>query len=319
MINKKIIAVVTLLMLMFVFVGCDEIENRDTSNNNLEEESPNDSIIDEEENDNDEEEIMLNFDLMVQENEELIEIIEYVDENISDVSKENASFMIEELEALQKNELTLLENEFYTDMAIQSNLMEVFQETLDIEALNESEDENIQPILEALHQKGFKVEIAEGVFYPMMDYNFYNPYSDYVTEDIKNYIEIMVIESNQVPAKDAALMIEWEEVINRALEMEAFINQYKDSNRIQEVEALYNRYVYFLLFGLDNTPLFDYSNNDMIEEVQQVYHTAIETQESSALLDLLEDYLEVIEQNNNQLTDEVVAYRNDVYENMTQR
>jgi len=45
-------------------------------------------------------------------------------------------------------------------------------------------------------------------------------YSEYVTEDVKEYINIMAEESNNPPAKDAALVVGWDEVLKRALNQE---------------------------------------------------------------------------------------------------
>ncbi|MDD4238703.1 MAG: hypothetical protein PHT62_09115 [Desulfotomaculaceae bacterium] len=74
------------------------------------------------------------------------------------------------------------------------------------------------------------------MFFPIIDYGFYENFSSYVTPDMKDCIDIMAVESEQVPAKDAALVIGWDGVIKRALNQEAFINTHKDSIRINEVK-----------------------------------------------------------------------------------
>jgi len=53
------------------------------------------------------------------------------------------------------------------------------------------------------------------MFFPVIDYEVYKKYSEYVTEDVKEYINIMAEESNNPPAKDAALVVGWDEVLKR--------------------------------------------------------------------------------------------------------
>ncbi|TEB15874.1 hypothetical protein Psfp_01817 [Pelotomaculum sp. FP] len=96
--------------------------------------------------------------------------------------------------------------------------------------------------------------------FPIIDYSFYKKFSAFVTPDLKDYIDIMAEESDQVPAKDAALVIGWDEVLRRALNQEEFINAYKDSMKVDEVRELYKKYLTFTLYGLNNTPLFSYES-----------------------------------------------------------
>jgi len=73
----------------------------------------------------------------------------------------------------------------------------------------------------------------------------------------------MAEESNNPPAKDAALVVGWDEVLKRALNQEKFIKRYEDSAKVGKVKELYRKYLTFTLFGLNNTPLFEYNSKVM--------------------------------------------------------
>ena len=80
------------------------------------------------------------------------------------------------------------------------------------------------------------METAEGMFFPVIDYEFYRRYLAYLDSDFREYIEIMSLESSEPPAKDAALVIGWDEVIERALRQEKFLISFPESSKVPEVK-----------------------------------------------------------------------------------
>jgi len=126
----------------------------------------------------------------------------------------------------------------------------------------------------------------------------------------------MAIESTNVPAKDGALVIGWDDVLDRALNQERFINQYPDSVKINEVKQLYKKYVGFSLFGLNNTPLFSYDSKTMENDAKSIYMEAIVRNNNSKIMEILQEFLNIIEQDNYRLTDESETYRENVLESI---
>jgi hypothetical protein len=115
----------------------------------------------------------------------------------------------------------------------------VYKPGFDIGKADEIEDEELRTLLIEARDSGYKVETAEGMFFPVVNYEFHKKYGTYVTPDIKEYIDLMAVESGNMPAKDAAIVISWEEVLKRALEQEKFILENESSIRRQEVKELY--------------------------------------------------------------------------------
>lgn len=235
------------------------------------------------------------------------EIIRFIDENVELLPPEKAVVLIDGLEQRQKDSMSELEEKYYRS-SIQSWSYEQYQEYADLKKIDELEDKQLKELLLETRDGGFKVETAEGSYFPIINYEFYKKYSSYMTQDFKEYIELMARESNAVPAKDAALVISWDEVLQRGLNQERFIQTYPDSTRVEQVKQLYKRYVSYIFSGLDNTPLFSYDTKTFKSEIKDSYLKVIEGEGDSQLRKDIADFLTVLEENNDRLTDEVKSY-----------
>ncbi|WP_432402164.1 hypothetical protein [Wukongibacter sp. M2B1] len=315
MVNKKIIMGIVLSCTLAVSTGCSEkaSQNYLSSSEHIKQEINDDSTTNQD--DKQENGIMDEFNTIIERDARLDEIISFVNKNISFLSKENGSIMVNKLEELQKKNLKKLENKFYGSDTLQNKMYKIYSSDLGIKIEN-VDDNELKALLQETMDNGYKVESAEGMFFPIIDYEFYKKYSSYITPDIKDYIHIMEIESNEAPAKDAALVIEWGEVLKRALRQEKFINGYPDSGKINDVKELYKKYIRFTLFGLNNTPLFSYDSKVMVEDARGIYNKAIESNEGSKLIITLKDFIEILEKNNYRLTDKSKKYREDVLESI---
>lgn len=132
--------------------------------------------------------------------------ISFIDKNISLATGENASKMVVRLEELQKEYLPGLELKYNNSETIQSKMRQVYKPGFDIYKIDHIKDRELSALLTETRNAGFKVETAEGTYFPVIDYGFYKKYSSRVTPDIKDYIDLMAVESDQVSVKDAALV-----------------------------------------------------------------------------------------------------------------
>ncbi|HHV98966.1 MAG TPA: hypothetical protein GXX36_05835 [Clostridiaceae bacterium] len=260
--------------------------------------------------------VMEDFQALLANNASLPELIRFIDNNISAVSKENATLMVDKLEEMQKKFLPGMDKKFYKDEDLQGKMSEAFMEDFDISKIYDVEDTELKQLLSETKDSGYKVETAEGMFFPVIDYEFYKKYSSYVTPDMKEYIDIMAVESNNVPAKDAALVIGWNEVLKRAINQEKLISKYSDSIKIADVKELYKKYVIFTLFGLNNTPLFSYETKVIDPKAKEAYLSILESGEESGYIKIISDFVDLLEKNDYKLTDEVSKFRDGIIENM---
>lgn len=254
--------------------------------------------------------IMDEFRTLLIDKPDISKVISYIDENIKSISEKNASIMIYDLEDLQIGYLENLNDKVNTNNVLQEKLRNMGLEIID--DIDNIDDEELKNALVQLRKDGYKLSEAEGMYFPIIDYELYEKYKEYVMLDTSEYIDIMQKESNKQLAKDASLMISWEELVKRAIEQEGFIENYKDSNRIEEVKEKYKNYVRLIFFGLDNTPLFSYEDNTMVKEARDDYTKIVDIKEDSALIENLKDFLEVTKQSDYRLTKEVEKYREDI-------
>jgi hypothetical protein len=304
---KKGLIIGGLLVLTLTFqVGCTKTESKKGTNSETNTKQEMTQVL--QENDvNNNAKAVEEFNDLVKGNGELSEIIEFIDKNVSIVSKEDASKMILKLEESQREYLPKLELE-YNDKNIYESLVKEYTAEFDINNIQDIEDQDLKNLLTMTREKGFTIDMTEGYYYPVINYDFYNKYKEFVTSDIEEYITIMAVESGKVPAKDGGLIISWDELLERAYRQEKFINNYKDSVKLEEIKKMYKRYLTFVLRGIDNTPLYSYDTKQLKPEVKDAYSNAVKTMEQGNLHKALSNFLEILEKNNYKLTEEVDSY-----------
>ncbi|OAB36065.1 hypothetical protein [Paenibacillus glacialis] len=179
------------------------------------------------------------FLILVKQPDKLTEANTFLKTHIYEVSSSQASLMTLRLENAQRAALHAWEDKFYAG-SVQEKIATIYKDHDDFTRLmGRTKDSNLRKLFQGSLDRGYKIEIAEGTFFPVIDYEGYKEYSPYVMKDIKSYIDIMAIESAVIPSRDAGLMISWQEVSNRALTQEAFVKQYPKSNRTINVTYLY--------------------------------------------------------------------------------
>lgn len=253
-------------------------------------------------------EVMKEFNTIVSgEDVDLKRIAAFIEENIQSVTVENAAEMILEFEELQKKCIEKLEDSFYTE-PIQAKFLEEFMAGTDLNQPDKIKDDTLKELVKSTGDIGFKVEQAEGSFFPVIDYSFYKKFSDHVAADIKEYIDIMAVESDNAPMKDAGLVIGWDEVVKRSLAQERFIKNYPSSKKIEDVKALYSKYENITFSGSPNTPIFDWQTKILRDDTRTAYENAIKESLESEYLQKLKGFMELLAENGYKLTEEVEKY-----------
>ncbi|KAA8996856.1 hypothetical protein F4V43_18430 [Paenibacillus spiritus] len=246
--------------------------------------------------------------------EKLVQARAYVNANLYATGSYRATILTLKLENAQRYVLNNWEKRF-ADPSLQRKLDSVYAPGLSMSKLADAAlkkgDQALASIITGAKERGYKLETAEGFYYPVIDYSLYSQYKAYVTPDIRDYISIMTTESNLPAAKDAALIISWGDVAARALSQEAFAETYQGSNRVAKVRELYSIYESDTFYGLNNTPLFHYDNLEMDLEAKAAYTALLAKNagSNSAYLRKLSAFMELLKANDYKLTDEVKAFR----------
>ncbi|MBW4081937.1 hypothetical protein [Paenibacillus sp. S150] len=239
----------------------------------------------------------------------LPEAIQYLNNNIYAVSPYQATVLTLKLENLHKAALNAWESKFKSSI-VQRKLTSVYKAGTSMAKLAEStNDPSLRSLLKSAGDNGYKLETAEGSFFPVIDYAAYRKYKLYVTDDIRDYISIMAAEADLPSSKDNGLVISWGDVAARALAQEEFIQKYPKSNRTAAVKALYSIYMSNTFYGQNNTPLFHYDNLEMDLEAQKAYSSILSKNNGSSLfLQKLDGFMKLLKENGYKLDDGVTEY-----------
>lgn len=327
--NKKNLLVLCLSVVLLTFGACaptnedpaittdgDETTTRTETNITTTTNNPTSTTAGSEQGE-DEETIMSAFEELVNKADGTFkDIREFAKEHIGKLSADNVSMMVLTMEDYMKERLTEME-EAFDSQTVQEVFFKDFSEKVDLNNPDDFDDEAIKKLIVETKEKGYKVEHAEGMAFPVIDYSGLKAFNEYATPEIRDYINLLAVESDQAFAKDAALIIGWDEVVIRTVALEEFLTAYDQSEKAQDISILYKRYIYITLSGLDNTPLFDHDTKMMKDEAKEAYEEAIKDNTESEYLTMLSEYMELLQKNEYKLSDEVDAYRMDQIQSIT--
>ncbi|WP_256758068.1 hypothetical protein [Cohnella sp. WQ 127256] len=257
--------------------------------------------------------VVSQFEAYVKKQGELPQAIAYLKVNINEVTKSEATIMVLHLENAIKKQMTAIEKRFEKS-SVQLAISKVYSrgDTFD-NIITRTKDTSLKVLLREARDSGYKLETAEGFYFPVVDYSRFKPYVGKINADIEAYIDIMAVESDQVKVKDAGIMISYQQLVGRALNQESFIVQYPYSNRAAHIRNLFSSYETLTYYGTNNTPLFDYSNKVIQPNALRGYMGMLQRNdvELSPYLTKLQAFMNLLEDNEYKLTVEGEKFRKD--------
>lgn len=262
------------------------------------------------------------FKKLLSSSEKLPQAVSYLQKNIKKVTSSTGTLLVLTLENAQNKYLDAWTNQ-YTE-SIQKKLMNMYTSTgiYGDEDMNDiikrAKDPALKKLLSNTKNSGYRIINEEGYYMPIIDYDQYDAYDDYITKDIDAYIDIMAEESDQPALMDAGLVIGWDDLLERTLDMEQFILKYPHSNRLSVIQQNYNYAVYTVFYGAENTPLFDSTSKTIDPDAKKQYLDLLNDKDtaedypSSTLLNDLHGLMDLAAQSNYKLTSKLEAYRTQV-------
>lgn len=257
--------------------------------------------------------VVAQFEAMLKKQGQLPEAIAFLRKHVGDVSRSQATILVLHLENAIKTQLPALEKRFEKS-SVQKAINSVYTRGATFDRIiAKTRDESLKKLLREARDSGYKLETAEGFYFPIADYSAFKEFADRVNADIKAYIDIMAVESAQANVKDAAIVIGYQQLVNRALNQEKFLLKYTYSNRKVQIAALFDSYRTLTFYGSNNTPLFSYEDKTMVPNARKAYEAILtwNQPDSSAYLTTLQKFMDVAKNNGYKLTTEVDKFRKD--------
>lgn len=220
----------------------------------------------------------------------------YLESHINQVTTHHATLMVLQLENARNKALTAMTDRLLVPN-VQDKMIKAYKWNDSFtQLMSRTNDASLRALLQQARDSGYRLVMLEGSLYPIMNYMAFQKYISYVKPDIKQYINIMAVETSNLAADDGALVIGYQEILNRALNQERFLNEYPKSNRVKQVNNLMNNYTLYTFYGLNNTPLFDYETNKMTANAQKGYKAVLQrnSSEDSDFLTKLQKFMDIV-------------------------
>ncbi|GGG77636.1 hypothetical protein [Paenibacillus radicis (ex Gao et al. 2016)] len=233
------------------------------------------------------------FRATVKQAKEAADIVSFLNENMGKAGQANADIMIRELNAFYQTDLPRTQEQFY-----QPNVQEILLASEQpITAANAAsfEDKAVRQLVVTKLSGGYRLEQAEGTIFPIVDYAMQQKFSAYLSDALKQYVALKAVESSKPAAKDAGLVISWDELAERAVMAETFVSDYPDSPERAEVLQLYtDSYLSMYIYGLNNTPIFDYDTYKLKPETKASYEKLQANHPNTVTAETVKRFLEVL-------------------------
>lgn len=153
---------------------------------------------------------------------------------------------------------------------------------------SESDTPNLPPDMKKMASELNKVglefrEMGEGLteIHSLPGY-YESVFKNKVTPDYGAYISQMAKDSKENYAVNGSLLITWEELGERLIVWENFINKYPKSPLIKSAKNIYHNYLLDYLLGMDSDRIYDSEEGKMYDDKKEAYNKLIKKYPNSA-------------------------------------
>lgn len=300
--KKKFLFVITIVILVMVFTltGCKKKAP-------VEDPTPAPVIKPvEKANEETQEKIVKEFDKIVSNRGELEDIVAFIDENISKLDELDGNYMVDTLEKVLEINLDNISDRIFANDK-NNELMEIAGNEFYFpkEKINDIKNKKLKEEVTKVYNSKIKLINLEGAFYPILDYEKFKQYNDFISEEWRDYLSLMAMDSEDTPFVDGGIRIPFDSLAERILKAENFLNKFIDGPRQEEVLEQYEWKLSAYMKGLDNTPIY----NDM--KTKLIFDDVMDSYDKTSKVDgyitssIMYKYIEVIKANKGVIDEKV--------------
>ena len=165
---------------------------------------------------------------------------------------------------------------------------------------NKNLNENDFQILKRINHYGYKFDMIEGVILvSVADPGFIlNNFSGLISHSLKLYITKVLEEIDTAGNPDAAINNSPDEIANRLLWWENFINNNPDFFLIDDCYSTYDGYLYTLMLGTVSNPAFNSTDQKLNEKFKKAYEKIINHHKGTKAATMITQYYNILKKNN---------------------
>ena len=232
------------------------------------------------------------------------QIIQFFDKKILTSFVENKKSVVERLKISSKEEANKIYNEYLeTNHLIigsinkeHSNLItNVYNEDSEYK-LTEKEWKIANSFLKDYDLELIATSEGDAMIREVPNF-YYNIFKDYVTDDYREYLEIISQENEEPYYEDGSLLVSYDKITDRLLVWENFLKKYPNSDLGEKANFECNIYRMIYILGSDNAPTREggWKNNELFyipENNLKEFNRFIEKYPDSPTVELIKFYLE---------------------------
>lgn len=137
-------------------------------------------------------------------------------------------------------------------------------------------DPQVQIVTDQVYFNGLKFEMSEGNVYINAQPSFlYNNFKSYLSKAFQEYLAISTKDDAEICVDDACILISFDDLGNRIITWEEFIEVYPNFIYIDDIKKLHDWYLKLFLHGLNNSPLFSYPDYILNPSLKEAYENFI--------------------------------------------
>ncbi len=252
------------------------------------------------------EELMNQYQVLINENKPVRELTSFIVSNETILSRENMDKAVIDLIEVAQTRLKDYEDKIFSP---EINIPLNNYKYEDLAQLQNIKEEDIKNLLQEAFNNGYKLAASEGMYYLEIDYDkMLKDFGGHISDEVAGFLEIMAAEGDKHFASDAALTISLDELANRIVKTEKYIETYPDFALSQQVKQFHSWYLKAYLLGLNNTPLFDYQTEKAKDKFLESYETTINSQKGTKLAGIMEEYLALLKKYDYARSDEIMVF-----------
>ncbi|MFX0549592.1 hypothetical protein ACOAKC_09650 [Hathewaya histolytica] len=253
------------------------------------------------------EQLILNqYNTMLKENKDGIEIIKFINKNIDIFSKNNAGKLLTSYEEYQISKLDSINKYLKSENNISTLSSEVGKDPTE-NKIKSLSNPNLKDYLKPLYESGYRIIYSNSTYACVVNYKFYESYNDKINSDIRDYFTLMNNDQNISNTIQNSDKINWNDISNLLLKIDNQLNKNRNSDKDKKVKEMYSEYIRLYTLGSSRFPTFD-KNNILLKEVQSSYESVIENNKDSRLSYTLKGLIDILSENNYALNNQVEDY-----------
>ncbi len=145
---------------------------------------------------------------------------------------------------------------------------------------------------------GYKLATSEGMYYYLIDYQkFVNLLGESLTNEYKDYLKVLALDTNEPFMIDGSLMISMEKLVERILQVESFKFVYPYSELLPQIKEIYTRYINTYFFGDLHDSNYDRNTLKMKEEILLEFEKAEEKYHYTNFANIIRSFMKDLEDN----------------------